>query len=174
MKKFVFAVSSTALALGSVSAVPAYADEDGSEYGNVPLPATVGNPGDTPQDICDAKLPNDNSGFTATPINETIVPAGEDAPVRTSSTPFKILPVGDPVFSAFANHRNLHINGTSPNIHAFADANVTTYPGGSDRYFHTTFTKHFAHQFGIIGGWLDTREPRSRRSSGSNKGTSSA
>jgi hypothetical protein len=147
MKKTIFAVSAAALAISSLVSVPVFAD-DGDEYGMNPMPPSVGDPGDTPQDVCDAKLPNDNSGFTATPINVTVVAAGEDPPVRTSTTPFQILPVGNPVFSSFANHRNLHVNGQSPNIHAFADANVTTYPGGSDRYFHTTVTKHFAYQFG--------------------------
>lgn len=146
MKKTILSISAAALAFTSVVSAPAFA-EAGDEYGTNPLPSVIGDEGQTPQDVCDARLPNDNSGFTATPLNESVVWVSQTGPTRTSSTPFQITPVGDPSYSAFGNFRALHTNGKSPNIFAQADAGVTTYLGGSDRWYHTQVVDHYAVSF---------------------------
>jgi hypothetical protein len=152
MKKTVFAVSAAALAFASVISTPAYADED---YGNDPLPSVVGDEGQSAQDVCEARLPNDNSGFTATAINESVVWVSQTGPTRTSSTPFQVTPVGSPTYSAFSNFRQLHTNGKSPNIFAQADAGVTSYLGGSDSWYHTQFVDHYATSFDCkVSKWV--------------------
>lgn len=150
MKKTIFMAGTAIIAsLSLIAPVTAHISDDidtsDLSFGNAAKPGRQALAGETPEDVCAAALPSGNAGFQV-----EVVETGEvlvsSVKVRDAN-PFEQVGVGTPVFSAFSGHNNPHINGQSPNIHVFANAGVTTFPGGSNKNYHTTITDTFAEGF---------------------------
>jgi len=130
----------TALVCTTVLATPSFA---------VP-PPTQGEPGETPQEICDRLLQpnNPNSKFQTVPSNigePTEVPGSQ---VITSQILVSVTPVGDPVYSEFSGYDNFHRNGGSPNVWASATADSVVYPDGSLELYDILYDVDVATPFG--------------------------
>lgn len=147
-KSFVSAIVSVAM-LSTAFSVPALGqdgDPPDPDFGPNPRGGIVGMSGETAQEICNRNLPPGVEGFTATVIDESEILVSTSGPVRDAMA-FSREGSGTPTFSDFANHRSARVNGQSPNIHALADAGVTTFPD-TVVGFHTTITSSFATGFG--------------------------
>lgn len=106
----------------------------------------TGSPGESPQDICNRSYhPDQNAGFTAVVQNLTTYLIGVET--RRTGAPPVVTGVGTPVYGGWSNHTGLHVNGHSPNIHAFADAASTTYPGGSNSTYQTEIVSTYGYMF---------------------------